>query len=701
MGEVTQKKSIVSEIFIEASDFFLRSAHKILSKKAKEGGAEAKYALAKFQLEHSGIGITAESCLEAARSGSVQARELLRHLHRLMLATYETTRGVQPDLSGVNFKLENLISRAADFEKHAQLIERRSIFLAKAENGNAGAQYELGLSYGNGLETAHNYIKPDYTEAVRWWREAGSQGDTRAQVNLAYMYTVGFTDVEKNEKEALKWWHKAADASHAGAQFELGQIHFENAWALKESSRSEAIQEMNEARRWWKKAGQQGHAEAQGWLGSCYDKNAGVFGMTLDHAESAKWYKMAAKKGVSFAQAALADMYADGIGLRQNWVEAVQWYRAAAGQGHITASQTLGHMYASGDVLAQDYLEAAKWWQLASKKYRWMNDHSCDPYYLNFNREDVMAWLCNEAANGLPLAIDMLDRICVSARKSHEEYMDPLKPGDYLDWGCDACQHPWTSRGYVSCLERDPEAKKALHKLADKGDTNAQWLLGFVLYDFFGHGNDESAQWLRMAVDSGHAIAQSILADMYSKGMGVVEDHLETKKLHQMAANQGDPESQYQLGLLKHSEGIKEWKMDTRGRDEFGRFIAPEEYFEAAQWYLKAARQGHAIAQNSLAKLYIEGRGVPKSCREAAKWRSQAAKQGYSEAQEKLADMYFSGAGLRQDKAKAVKWRCCAAEDGNESAQSSLSYAYFYGLSVRQDGAVAMKWRRLAQKSRL
>lgn len=33
---------------------------------------------------------------------------------------------------------------------------------------------------------------------------------------------------------------------------------------------------------------------------------------------------------------------------------------------------------------------------------------------------------------------------------------------------------------------------------------------------------------------------------------------------------------------------------------------------EAAQWYLKAADQGHAVAQNNLASLYWNGQGVPQ-----------------------------------------------------------------------------------------
>ena len=38
---------------------------------------------------------------------------------------------------------------------------------------------------------------------------------------------------------------------------------------------------------------------------------------------------------------------------------------------------------------------------------------------------------------------------------------------------------------------------------------------------------------------------------------------------------------------------------------------APQDYSEAAHWYLQAANRGQAEAQNNLASLYVRGLGVP------------------------------------------------------------------------------------------
>ena len=55
-----------------------------------------------------------------------------------------------------------------------------------AEQGNAVAQYNLGVMYRNG-----EGVTQDYAEAVKWLRKAAEQGDEEAQNNLGWMYEKG------------------------------------------------------------------------------------------------------------------------------------------------------------------------------------------------------------------------------------------------------------------------------------------------------------------------------------------------------------------------------------------------------------------------------------------------------------------------------------------------------------------------------
>jgi TPR repeat protein len=38
----------------------------------------------------------------------------------------------------------------------------------------------------------------------------------------------------------------------------------------------------------------------------------------------------------------------------------------------------------------------------------------------------------------------------------------------------------------------------------------------------------------------------------------------------------------------------------------------PQNYLEAVKWYRKAAEQGYAFAQKTLAFMYLKGHGVPQ-----------------------------------------------------------------------------------------
>lgn len=93
-------------------------------------------------------------------------------------------------------------------------------------------------------------------------------------------------------------------------------------------------------------------------------------------------------------------------------------------------------------------------------------------------------------------------------------------------------------------------------------------------------------------------------------------------------AESGDPEAQYRLG-------------------EYYERNPQLDYKKAASWYLKAAMQGHASAQNELAWLYEKGMGVELSLNESQKWFLMAAEQGHTEAKTKIKNNYHVSDDLR------------------------------------------------------
>ena len=77
-------------------------------------------------------------------------------------------------------------------------------FRLAADQGDALAQYGLGITYANG-----NGIPQDYAEAVKWFRLAADQGNTNAQIGLGYRYVTG-TGVPVSYVRAYAWWNIAA-----------------------------------------------------------------------------------------------------------------------------------------------------------------------------------------------------------------------------------------------------------------------------------------------------------------------------------------------------------------------------------------------------------------------------------------------------------------------------------------------------------
>ena len=75
--------------------------------------------------------------------------------------------------------------------------------LQAAEQGNAAAQFNLGVMYENGQG-----VRQDYAQAVQWYRKASEQGDAQAQFNLGGMYAEG-RGVRQDLALAQEWYGKA------------------------------------------------------------------------------------------------------------------------------------------------------------------------------------------------------------------------------------------------------------------------------------------------------------------------------------------------------------------------------------------------------------------------------------------------------------------------------------------------------------
>jgi tetratricopeptide (TPR) repeat protein len=113
--------------------------------------------------------------------------------------------------------------------------EEASDYRTAAKQGNAEAQYHLGVCY----EKGYGVIQSD-TQAMFWYEKAAEQGIAAAQTNLGTCYAR-----MKDYTQAVDWYRKAAEQGDVEAQFKLG-ISYEDGYGVKKDG--------NTALYWYEKA---------------------------------------------------------------------------------------------------------------------------------------------------------------------------------------------------------------------------------------------------------------------------------------------------------------------------------------------------------------------------------------------------------------------------------------------------------------
>jgi hypothetical protein len=89
----------------------------------------------------------------------------------------------------------------------------------------------------------------------------------------------------------------------------------------------------------------------------------------------------------------------------------------------------------------------------------------------------------------------------------------------------------------------------SLHKLADRGDADAQWQMGVRYHNGEGVPRDDvqAMQWFLRAAEQGHVIAQATLGAYYWAGRGVPQDFSKAYFWSAIALAQGDENSKSRL----------------------------------------------------------------------------------------------------------------------------------------------------------
>ena len=102
---------------------------------------------------------------------------------------------------------------------------------------------------------------------------------------------------------------------------------------------------------------------------------------------------------------------------------------------------------------------------------------------------------------------------------------------------------------------------------------------------------------------------------------------------------------------------------------KFGdRFAKQKKYTESAKCYRRAAELGNSDGQYKLGLLYYHGNGVEKNSKQAIFWLHKAAEQGNKDGQYYLGMCYANGWGVDADYSEACNWLKKSADQGHTEA---------------------------------
>lgn len=113
---------------------------------------------------------------------------------------------------------ENVPEEAKRAVRMREYTKAAGLFQGLAEQGDADAQYQLGILYQQGKG-----VPKDHEQAFQWFQKAAESGHVKAQYSLATMYENGW-GVTADEQYAASWYQKAADQGYPQAIARVKEI---------------------------------------------------------------------------------------------------------------------------------------------------------------------------------------------------------------------------------------------------------------------------------------------------------------------------------------------------------------------------------------------------------------------------------------------------------------------------------------------
>ncbi|MBB3236315.1 hypothetical protein FHS20_003193 [Phyllobacterium endophyticum] len=247
-----------------------------------------------------------------------------------------------------------------------------NLALPRAEGGDAAAQVLLAEILARGLGVPTNM-----QESAKWYGKAAEQGLAEAQFRYGVILLQG-KYAPKDSKRAKELMKAAADAGNAPAQFNFGQI------LLQERPGASGIEN---AYPWFQKAADKGLPDAEYAISQILAN--GTLKIPRDDAKARQYLAKAAVKGYDTAQLDLGTWLVAGRGGARNYKAGFGWMLRAATGGNVAAQARLAKLYRDGLGVEGDFIKAAAWYIVA--KRAGLNDPELESFMAGLDDSQTQA----------------------------------------------------------------------------------------------------------------------------------------------------------------------------------------------------------------------------------------------------------------------------------------------------------------------
>ena len=424
-----------------------------------------------------------------------------------------------------------------------------------AEQGNAGAQSNLGFLFENG----HGVVQ-DYQTAKKWYTLAAQQKHAYSQYSLGVMYANG-KGIDRNNTHAYMWAILAQQNKNKDASNLLEYLE-------DQLTPAEIVVAQELATKCMRK-------KYVDCLESDDDFKKGVAAYDNGDFETAlKIWTHLANLGDADAQTNVGKMYENGEVFKQNFIKAKVWYERAAAQDHPIAIYNIGLMYRFGRGLEVDLDKAFSLVQRSARLGDTIATYNLGTYYYEgigtkTNHKKAVGWFLQAAKNGYAKAFDNLG--------SHYAMGQGVSEND-------AQAYMWFNLVEQSELRHSIPKWDANLELANKLMSADSKKKGLILLEkcleteyrvcfskktwdelisignvFFDLEDYEFARlfWIPVA-DLGDPRAAFNLSLIYLDGLGVEKNIVKAEDYLTAAARGGLPMAQFNLGRLIANEALDE-----------------------------------------------------------------------------------------------------------------------------------------------